>query len=1231
MKAKAQPMKRLSSMSKSYAGFILALAVIFPCASHAQVNRFPPINWYDGDPTGVACTINSPILQSTTTGFLYSCNPSTSLYRQVAAGGLPVNDPTFTGTLSGPVIAVPNVDNVIYARFFPGVVCDGTNDDTAGLEAAINAAQPGEKVLLPGIDSYPDTPPVTHTCVTTSPLNVTTQGIYMACDAPNINGGPTCKIINKTAGPVINVSVPGTIDPLFTFDGIGCWGDNVQDLATIDCLNIASDNYGDVDSVIKNSFFANVRNSIVTNGRNVIIRDSEFAEVQNVLTVNNTGDTSTFRIFSQNDLRGYTISGITVEASGGRCGLPSTLFKFPKTGTVGAYGINIHDVYELDGWYSYFIDGNNMADVSIDKVTRQNAFYGLGQFGGTTYNLNYTNSIVQGLPVAPSTYPYPHLLFTSGIQSCNLDQDGLFAQNLVNANLSDLIIRNVARNGINITGTTDGVSISDVHIFDASQQTANTYDGISYSVGHSSTNTTVTGNTVSADSTSYFRYGIANNGDGATNTVFNNQITNFGTAKYLNTSGWIPNLFAQTLTGLGGSLTLYGDSTSSVGVTINTAGQMTAPSFADTALTASNTAPICTGVGSVLTQSGCSGGSLPPGVTADGFTPGGLVVAGSVSTGAIISPETTANTATGKLATKRVAWYFSYGNSLPFGVGASSCTQPGGTCFVDVLDTAIGSPTLHNYAVSSRFVCDAENAAFNTANPDMGQSILYTSMSLTNDAINQGIGAYENVAMGCDVGMLTWLGTPASLKTTEANIAPPTNWSADTTYSQVTGWQSTTNGAVLPITYTTTVAGQEVFLLYRVINTNGGFFTYADTGGAASGTAYNTTSPAINSGFGTTTAPFVIPLTNVNRAAGSYTVTITVGSTTGAGNVVAITALALAPATLTGAPVVRSAGVPRWLSASLTAEVSEDVTAKYDLDARQDVQLVQQNGLQNVQFVDIRNRVQGTTADMNTSILTGTSILHFNDAGHAEAAQAFLDPTAIRPWPIPGITQNSDPTTGNTDTRTYNFASGTPLQLTCAHRGVTIPGTTSGTVNLPVDCPAHGISNGKELTIADTMGSSSGYSLGVTIGCPTGVQLVNFPNGPCGLIIMPGETATISNLLEFPTNTWGLRLLAYADPTYYASTIVPSVSTTLDCHNQFVMFQGATGGVLTIPTNCPLNNKFFDVSNQSTGTVTFTGPSSGTATALSLAPGQSGRVYQRAAHPTGMPCFYPHTEFHRRR
>ena len=71
-------------MNSKLALSLIALT-LFRVGACAQTNRFPPINWFAGDPTGNVCTMDSPMLQSQTTGYVYGCSPITLKYQQITA------------------------------------------------------------------------------------------------------------------------------------------------------------------------------------------------------------------------------------------------------------------------------------------------------------------------------------------------------------------------------------------------------------------------------------------------------------------------------------------------------------------------------------------------------------------------------------------------------------------------------------------------------------------------------------------------------------------------------------------------------------------------------------------------------------------------------------------------------------------------------------------------------------------------------------------------------------------------------------------------------------------------------------------------------------------------------------------------------------------------------------------------------------------------------------------
>ena len=140
---------------------------IIAVVATAQTNRFPPINWYPGDPTGTACTVNSPLLQSQNYGFIYGCNLSTLVYGPVSSsvyGYLPLTGGTLTGTLNGTSasflgsLAAANMASIgpLYDVTQFGAIGDGKTDDTAAIQAAFDTCQTGGAGIIefPGRHSY---------------------------------------------------------------------------------------------------------------------------------------------------------------------------------------------------------------------------------------------------------------------------------------------------------------------------------------------------------------------------------------------------------------------------------------------------------------------------------------------------------------------------------------------------------------------------------------------------------------------------------------------------------------------------------------------------------------------------------------------------------------------------------------------------------------------------------------------------------------------------------------------------------------------------------------------------------------------------------------------------------------------------------------------------------------------------------------------------------------------
>jgi hypothetical protein len=131
-----------------------------------------------------------------------------------------------------------------------------------------------------------------------------------------------------------------------------------------------------------------------------------------------------------------------------------------------------------------------------------------------------------------------------------------------------------------------------------------------------------------------------------------------------------------------------------------------------------------------------------------------------------------------------------------------------------------------NYADSGKGVADQTNAVFNNVFPGAA-GVLYTWNPGVNDVNFSGPGAFENTfnsvygagILGLDFS-IGWITMPSA----------PSNWTVDTTFSRITGLE-TTSGAAAPlvISYTTTAEMQQPVLLYECINGDSGTFTLSDS------------------------------------------------------------------------------------------------------------------------------------------------------------------------------------------------------------------------------------------------------------------------------------------------------------------------------------------------------------------------------------------------------------------
>jgi lysophospholipase L1-like esterase len=402
----------------------------------------------------------------------------------------------------------------------------------------------------------------------------------------------------------------------------------------------------------------------------------------------------------------------------------------------------------------------------------------------------------------------------------------------------------------------------------------------------------------------------------------------------------------------------------------------------------------------------------------------------------------TNNAQTAVIATAGVTTQYSFGDSITAGTGATLCTQPGGTCYVDVLNTAVGSPTLHNYGVGGAQMCDTSILMFNDINLGASSTALVTLMDGTNDAYNDGLTGYALGPMtDCQNSMITWATVPSTLKTLPASLSLASNWSLGT-YGGLAVAESTTNAAAQQWPYTITQTGQTLVIWVAMVDGNAGCFSVFDsfdTNNILYGCSYSATPIAtLNGGAAGVKAIYYVD-TISGRTPGSYYLTITPTTTTGAGNIVAIAGIGVLPPAGTGNNLWEG-GVPRqWLDGS------GKTTKYFDQVVRNNVAFNYGLGLP-VNFVDVRNNWLATTSEMSTG---GNQQLHPNNLGHSEIAAAFQAPTAAQTYvPNSSVTPCTGPwrlvttTTDNlslTDTNViYNSASGVVVTLPANASPVTL-------------------------------------------------------------------------------------------------------------------------------------------------------------------------------------------------
>ena len=156
-------------MKKIFATIILAAIPL--CA---QTNRFPAINLYAGDPTGVSCSPANTLVQSTTTGGIYSCLTGVWISVAQGSGFVAGNDLSGSSTsqtvigIQGNSVADPTVAGFLH---WTGLVFDYENP--AGSGTVTTSGSPAS----PNVACY-SAPTVITACISANIQTAIGAGVY---------------------------------------------------------------------------------------------------------------------------------------------------------------------------------------------------------------------------------------------------------------------------------------------------------------------------------------------------------------------------------------------------------------------------------------------------------------------------------------------------------------------------------------------------------------------------------------------------------------------------------------------------------------------------------------------------------------------------------------------------------------------------------------------------------------------------------------------------------------------------------------------------------------------------------------------------------------------------------------------------------------------------------------------------------------------------------------------
>jgi len=359
--------------------------------------------------------------------------------------------------------------------------------------------------------------------------------------------------------------------------------------------------------------------------------------------------------------------------------------------------------------------------------------------------------------------------------------------------------------------------------------------------------------------------------------------------------------------------------------------------------------------------------------------------------------------------------------------------------FVHLVNTASGNITTFN-CLSANYCVGGDNAAdnayriFTWENPGDTNDPAGILQIGTNNARLGFMATAEQQAYQGELGAgSTWWGMSSSDKILAGNalITPSGTWTADTTFATANGLQSTTNGSTLPLTNIVSRTGV-VYVWYLQYATSGGTFTVNIDGTPATNTWTGSTS--ITTQYDAHMPPAHVGLTvgipTVARfvtTPGSHTITPTVTSLTGAGNIVTVIGFGF-PRSFRyrpyNGPRVAMGGVPYQ-----ALDAQSALTTTFDVWNQQVAQQNVNDGL-NTPFVNVRAALDYNCDYLSVSVgncaatLAGGPPYHWNQSAALRVAalyEAALNLTQPQGSIFSSITLNGNQQMGNASVGTNIF------------------------------------------------------------------------------------------------------------------------------------------------------------------------------------------------------------------